>query len=237
MKSHLTTLGIASLGMGVLFVIGATPVHAEDVSSLESQAAWWSAYGDTVVEEGTDVDTTGVLIPYSDRVARRGAKSYKTYSFGLEFDTQIVHLVVGESGFPCEVHITGVVSEVEVEDDGEIEVEEIGTLWGEFNACPSFQPLPGAVDPNLFGIPAGTVMPRWDGFVDYSFSDGTVYSDEGAFIFPTNPSDPLSPLGVLSTAVIDGGTGAYKGATGYINTPDGYDNHGSLLGKITLVKK
>lgn len=233
MKSSRT---LSALSLGCLLALGASPLMAQDAPSAEAQAAWWSSYGATVVEDAVDVDTTGVLVPYQDRITRTSAKTYKTYGIDLEFDTQIVHLVIGDSGFPCEVHITGVVSEVE-DDDGVIEVQQIGTLWGEFNACPSFQPLPSAVGANMFGIPAGTMMPRWDGFVDYSFTDGTVYTDEGAFIFPTNPSDPMSPLGVLSTAMIDGGSGAYKGATGYINTPDGYDNHGSLLGSITLVKK
>lgn len=234
MKSSRT---LSALSFGCLLALGASPLLAQDAPSVEAQAAWWTAYGAAVVEEAGTVDTSGVLVPYQGLGTRMGAKSSKTYAIDLEFDTQIVHLVIGDSGFPCEVHITGVVTEVEEEDDGEIEVEEIGTLWGEFNACPSFQPLPSAVGANIFGIPAGTQMPRWDGFVNYSFDDGTVYTDEGAFIFPTNPSDPLSPLGVLSTAVINGGTGAYKGATGYVNTPDGYDNHGSLLGSITVTRK
>jgi hypothetical protein len=149
------------------------------------------------------------------------SKNTKHLTTTLGYDGDIVHLEMGADGLPCNVQVEGVVL-----DSSQ---KQIGTFSANFPSCPSFVGVPQELAGNLYGIPEGTVMPAWDGTVNYSLNNGDVYTTERAWIFPTDLQDPLSPLAVLSTARVDGGSKKYQGAYGTVLTPDGYDGHGSLV--------
>ncbi|MFM7204464.1 MAG: hypothetical protein ACKO6N_27130 [Myxococcota bacterium] len=86
------------------------------------------------------------------------------------FTFEVTRMELGPEGLPCLVEVEGAV----LKRNGN--QKPIGQFEAAFYDCPTYQPLPDELANNIFGIPAGTVMPAWDGTVTYFLKKGTLFT-------------------------------------------------------------
>lgn len=172
----------------------------------------------------TDSQATSVDVTAGRRLPRTQLAEAK-----LNLSFEITELTMGDvnaQGLPELIVGAGDVSEVEA---------KVGRLDLRFRGAPSFLSLPPELEGNPFGLTVGQVLPAWMGPVTYTLEGGSLETMELAWVLPSKPEDPQSPLIVLSISQVSAGTGIYKDVVGgTVITKDGFAGKGSL--DITLLR-